>query len=70
MNQAKLTIEEKLIPKGADVVRHLALPPHGKTAEWILAQMDAMDTEVLGNKTNWRHGKLSGAVYRAQVYYA
>ncbi|KAG6919363.1 hypothetical protein DXG01_006912 [Tephrocybe rancida] len=62
MNQAKLDIENKLVPKGADVVRHLSLPDQGKTPEWIFSQMDVMDTE-LGNKTNWRHGKLSGAVY-------
>ncbi|RDB16698.1 Sphingosine-1-phosphate lyase [Hypsizygus marmoreus] len=62
MNQAKLDIENKLVPKGADVVRHLKLPAHGKTPEYISASMDTMDTE-LGNNTNWRQGKLSGAVY-------
>ncbi|KAG6817495.1 hypothetical protein H0H87_008120 [Tephrocybe sp. NHM501043] len=62
MNQAKLDIENKLVPKGADVVRHLSLPDQGKTPEWIFSQMDVMDTE-LGTHANWRHGKLSGAVY-------
>ncbi|KAG5643381.1 hypothetical protein DXG03_000995 [Asterophora parasitica] len=62
MNKAKLDIENKLVPKGADVVRHLALPDQGKTPEWIFQQMDVMDAE-LGNQTNWRQGKLSGAVY-------
>lgn len=66
MNQAKLDIENKLVPKGAEIVRHLSLPDQGKTPEWILAEMDKMDVE-LGNNTNWRHGKLSGAVYRTQV---
>jgi sphinganine-1-phosphate aldolase len=65
MNQAKLDIENKLVPKGAEIVRHLSLPDQGKTLEWILAEMDKMDVE-LGNNTNWRHGKLSGAVYRTQ----
>ncbi|KAK0505215.1 pyridoxal phosphate-dependent transferase [Armillaria luteobubalina] len=40
MNQAKLDIENKLVPKGAEV----------------------MDTE-LEHRGDWRHGKLSGAVY-------
>ncbi|TFK44145.1 PLP-dependent transferase [Crucibulum laeve] len=62
MNQAKLDIENKLVPKGADVVRHLTLPEEGKSLEWILAEMDKMDVE-LGNGTNWKQGKLSGAVY-------
>ncbi|KAG6865482.1 hypothetical protein C0991_002194 [Blastosporella zonata] len=48
MNQAKLDIENKLVPKGADVVRHLSLPDKGKAPEWIFSQMDIMDTE-LGN---------------------
>lgn len=65
MSQAKLDIENKLVPKGAEIVRHLSLPDQGKTPEWILAEMDKMDVE-LGNNTNWRHGKLSGAVYRTQ----
>ncbi|KAF8893553.1 PLP-dependent transferase [Infundibulicybe gibba] len=62
MGKAKLDIENKLVPKGAEVVRHLALPDQGQTAEWIIAEMDKMDGE-LGTGANWRHGKLSGAVY-------
>ncbi|KAK0448712.1 pyridoxal phosphate-dependent transferase [Armillaria borealis] len=62
MDQAKLDIENKLVPKGAEVVRHLSLPEEGKSLEWILAEMDKMDTE-LENRGDWRHGKLSGAVY-------
>ncbi|GLB37008.1 putative PLP-dependent transferase [Lyophyllum shimeji] len=62
LNKAKLDIENKLVPKGADVVRHLSLPEHGQTPEWIFSQMELMDTEM-GNQANWRHGKLSGAVY-------
>lgn len=63
MDQAKLDIETKLVPQGADVVRHLALPVEGQNTEWILEEMAKMDTEM-GSHTNWRHGKLSGAVYR------
>ncbi|KAF8893555.1 pyridoxal phosphate-dependent transferase [Infundibulicybe gibba] len=62
MGKAKLDIENKLVPKGAEVVRHLALPDQGQTAEWIVAEMDRMDSEM-GVGPNWRHGKLSGAVY-------
>ncbi|KAK0476839.1 sphinganine-1-phosphate aldolase [Armillaria novae-zelandiae] len=62
MNQAKLDIENKLVPKGAEVVRHLSLPEDGKSLEWILAEMEKMDTE-LEHRGDWRHGKLSGAVY-------
>ena len=62
MDQAKIDIENKLVPKGAEVVRHLSLPSKGKTPEWILEQMEKMDTEV--SDVSWRRGKLSGAVYR------
>ncbi|KAG5639034.1 hypothetical protein H0H81_007647 [Sphagnurus paluster] len=67
MNQAKLDIENKLVPKGADVVRHLCVPELGKTPDWIFSQMDIMDSELNGH-TNWRHGKLSGAVYRMELH--
>ncbi|KAG6820278.1 hypothetical protein H0H93_002890 [Arthromyces matolae] len=62
MNKAKLDVENQLVPKGADVVRHLSLPDHGQSLEWILSQMDVMDNE-LNTHTNWRNGKVSGAVY-------
>jgi sphinganine-1-phosphate aldolase len=64
MDKAKLGIENKLVPKGTDVTRHLSLPNEGKSLEWILEEMDKMDGE-LGTQANWRLGKLSGAVYRA-----
>lgn len=63
MNQTRLDIEAKILPKGADVVRHLSIPEEGKSLEWILAEMDKMDAEMA--HTNWRQGKVSGAVYRA-----
>ncbi|KAF8658238.1 hypothetical protein AX16_002015 [Volvariella volvacea WC 439] len=61
MAQAKLDIENKLVPKGADVVRHLTLPDKGQSLEWIIAEMGKMDNEMASS--HWRHGKLSGAVY-------
>jgi sphinganine-1-phosphate aldolase len=63
MDKAKLDIENRLVPKGAEVTRHLKLPDEGKSPEWILAEMENMDRE-LGTQAHWRHGKLSGAVYR------
>jgi sphinganine-1-phosphate aldolase len=63
MNKAKLDIEDQLVPKGPNVVRHLTLPESGKSLEWILAEMDKMDNEHDHN-ADWRLGKLSGAVYR------
>ncbi|KAF9507083.1 hypothetical protein BS47DRAFT_1373986 [Hydnum rufescens UP504] len=54
MGKAQTQIEDKLIPSGPDVVRHLALPSSGHDLQWILSEMDAMDSEL---------GRLSGAVY-------
>ncbi|TFK67377.1 PLP-dependent transferase [Pluteus cervinus] len=62
LGQARLDIEKKLVPQGPDVVRHLSLPEHGQSVEWILAEMEKMDAEM-GGHVNWRNGKLSGAVY-------
>jgi len=64
MGQAKLDIENRLVPKGANVVRHLSLPSEGRDLEWILKEMDTMDTEMGGTTDSWKQGKLSGAVYR------
>lgn len=63
MDKARLDIENKLVPKGPGVTRHLSLPRDGQTPEWIIEEMGKMDNE-LGTGTNWRLGKLSGAVYR------
>lgn len=63
MGKAKAMIQKQLVPQGEDVVRHLALPPDGKPLDWILEEMDKMDKE--GNShTDYKEGKLSGAVYR------
>ncbi|KAF9227039.1 PLP-dependent transferase [Gyrodon lividus] len=62
MGKVRLDIEDKLVPKGAEVSRHLSLPAEGKSVEWILEEMAKMDRE-LGPHADWRHGKISGAVY-------
>ncbi|KAI9455488.1 PLP-dependent transferase [Lactarius psammicola] len=59
---ARALIDQQLIPQGKDVVRHLELPKQGCTLEWILDAMDQMDQEAPSH-TNYRDGKLSGAVY-------
>lgn len=63
LGKVKADIEGKLIPKDCEITRHLALPAQGKSAEWILEEMARMD-KALGTHTDWRQGKLSGAVYR------
>lgn len=67
MAKARADIESKLIPSGAAVTRHLSLPATGRDPEWIKAEMDNMDIEGHvpgdGERTDWRDGKLSGAVY-------
>lgn len=62
MDKAKLDIENKLVPKGEHVTRHLTLPSTGISTEQILAEMDKMDVEGASH-TDWSKGKLSGAVY-------
>lgn len=63
MGKARLDIENKLVPKGPNVVRHLTLPEDGKSLDWILAEMEKMDIELTGQSGIWNEGKLSGAVY-------
>ena len=63
MDAAKVEIDQKLLPQGKDVVRHLFLPKSGQTLEWILEAMEQMDEEAPSH-TDYREGKLSGAVYR------
>ncbi|KAK7692393.1 hypothetical protein QCA50_004018 [Cerrena zonata] len=62
LGKARLDIEDKLVPKGDAVVRHLSLPEKGNSSEWISDEMVKMDEESK-SFTDWRHGKLSGAVY-------
>lgn len=67
MGRAKAMIQEQLVPQGEDVVRHLALPQESKSLEWILEEMDKMDTEGKSH-TDYKEGKLSGAVYRELLH--
>jgi sphinganine-1-phosphate aldolase len=66
MDAAKAEIERKLLPQGEDVVRHLSIPREGQTLEWILEAMEQMDEEAPSH-TDYREGKLSGAVYRTHI---
>ena len=65
LNKATLDIEKGMVPDGPSVHRHLALPPTGRSAEWIVKEMETMDNEAPGTHADWREGKVSGAVYRA-----
>ncbi len=64
MDAARADIEQQILPQGKDVVRHLEIPKQGCTLEWILDAMEQMDREA-PSRTDYRDGKLSGAVYRA-----
>ncbi|KAF8585929.1 PLP-dependent transferase [Ramaria rubella] len=61
MAKAREGIVNRMVPKGPNVIRHLALPSEGRSIEWIEQEMNNMDSESSG--ANWRLGKLSGAVY-------
>lgn len=73
LSKVRQDIETKLVPQGADVTRHLELPQHGQSMEWILEEMARMDEETgVGNdgkdgknddKLDWKEGKISGTVY-------
>jgi len=75
MAQARKDIENKLVPSGPKVVRYLSLPPEGQTKDWILAEMDRMDSYCHnfgddGAKLHdWKDGKISGAVYRESSHF-
>ena len=63
MGKARTDIDARLVPQGPNVTRHLALPQQSKSLEWILDEMATMDNETKSH-TNYREGKLFGAVYR------
>jgi sphinganine-1-phosphate aldolase len=63
LKEVRADLEKKLVPQGAAIIRHTALPANGQSAEWIFAEMSKMDEEVSGHD-EWRDGKISGAVYR------
>lgn len=63
LGKVKVDLEDKFVPKDGEIPRYLALPAQGKSAEWILEEMQRMD-KALGGHTDWKQGKVSGAVYR------
>jgi sphinganine-1-phosphate aldolase len=63
LNEVRADIEAKLVASGPGVTRHVELPAQGKTRDWIVAEMERMDTEISGHN-DWKAGKVSGAVYR------
>jgi len=75
MTEARKDIEKKLVPSGPQVVRYLSLPPEGQTKDWILAEMDRMDSychtldEHGARLHDWKDGKISGAVYREWFHF-
>ncbi|THH16014.1 hypothetical protein EW146_g4551, partial [Bondarzewia mesenterica] len=62
MGKAKVDINNRLVPQGPGVTRHLSLPTQSRSLEWIMDEMAKMDLEG-GSHTDYREGKLSGAVY-------
>ena len=68
LDETRADIDRQFVPQGEGVVRHLELPQHGCTLEWILEEMEKMDREA-PSQTDYRDGKLSGAVYRAHNYF-
>ncbi|KAI0075136.1 PLP-dependent transferase [Panus rudis PR-1116 ss-1] len=62
LGKAKLDLESKMVPRGPNVTRHLALPESGQPYDWILEEMAKMDAEAASH-TDWKQGKISGAVY-------
>ncbi|KLO15424.1 PLP-dependent transferase [Schizopora paradoxa] len=59
--ETRQKIDDKIMPKDPSIVRHLALPAEGRTAEWIAQEMERMDKAL--ESGSYKDGKLSGAVY-------
>jgi hypothetical protein len=66
LGKARQDIITKLVPQGTNVTRHVCLPSHGQSAQWIAEEMEKMDAES-ENTGLWKQGKLSGAVYRTST---
>ncbi|OCH93737.1 PLP-dependent transferase [Obba rivulosa] len=62
LGKARLELEQKMVPQGPGVTRHLALPTESQSSDWILHEMEKMDAEF-DKHVDWREGKISGAVY-------
>lgn len=54
-----------MVPQGEGITRYLSLPAQGQDPAWILAEMDKVDQ--ICPHSDWREGKISGAVYRKQL---
>jgi len=67
LDEARANIEGRLARSGPGIVRNLELPAHGHSTEWILEEMGRMDAALAGH-TDWRDGKVSGAVYRTHSF--
>ena len=49
MAQTRAEVDSKFVPSGPGVTRHLELPAHGQSAEWIMAEMDKMAAKNFEN---------------------
>lgn len=58
--EARIGMEQKLVPTGPGVVRHLGLPAEGWPADKVKAELVALSTM---KHTMWEDGKVSGTVY-------
>jgi sphinganine-1-phosphate aldolase len=58
--EAKISMEQRLVPTGPDVVRHLGLPAEGWPAERVKAELMALSSM---KHAMWEDGRVSGAVY-------
>lgn len=67
MAEARKTIEGGLAPDRPELTRHLALPPTGRSPEWIVKEMDKMNA-ASGKPDSWKEGRMSGAVYRSYLH--
>lgn len=65
--ETRQKIDDKVMPKDPNIVRHLALPKEGRTAEWIAEEMERMDRAL--ESGSYKDGKLSGAVYRKPTFF-
>ncbi|KAG0142911.1 hypothetical protein CROQUDRAFT_81635 [Cronartium quercuum f. sp. fusiforme G11] len=60
LDQGSVDIEKKLAPKRPGIVRWLSLPSEGKSVDWLKDELEALASLP---STDWKEGKVSGAVY-------
>lgn len=60
LNAASADMEKKLAPKEPGIVRWLELPEDGKSSDWLKDEVDALSRLPA---TDWKSGKVSGAIY-------